>query len=112
MIRCDKSHIGMEGDAKTIMSEFLTLASAVYEQVYVRVYEDKAKERYFDQITLTTLKDDELKKALKEDVKREKECSNELKDSLDKLEKQQKKLDELMEIQKRLKELLEEKDED
>lgn len=112
MIRCDKSHIGMEGDAKTIMSEFLTLASAVYEQVYVRVYEDKAKERYFDQITLTTLKDEELEKALKEDVKREKECSDELKDNLDKLEKEQKKLDKLIELKKQLEKLMNEENED
>lgn len=112
MIRCDKSHVGIDGDAKTILSEFLTLASAVYEQVYVRVYGDKAKERYFDQITLTTLKDEELEKALKEDVEREKEYSDELKDNLDKLEKEQKKLDKLIELKKQLEKLMNEENED
>ncbi len=70
MLKIDKGDIHISGDAGTVLAEFLTLASAMYQKCYKRVYEGKAKDKYFEQIILTTLSDKEFNEYMKNEVKK------------------------------------------
>lgn len=70
MLKIDKGDIHISGDAQTVLAEFLTLASAMYQKCYKRVYEGQAKDKYFEQIILTTLSDKEFNEYMKNEVKK------------------------------------------
>lgn len=69
MLKQEDGRTQIKGDGVTLMGEFYTMAHIIYHQVYKKMWEDEAKDKFFKDMAEVTLTDEQLEEHLHSEFK-------------------------------------------